>query len=91
MLIVNLTADGERSFTYLVHPGVAITYVSQDAFRAARIVLLQLNWPHRQSPLAGVLSEGARRMRIEAGRLHVLFDVNLRSGKMWGILMKSLN
>lgn len=27
VLIVNLTADGERSFTYLVHPG-ADTYVS---------------------------------------------------------------
>ncbi|WP_434638039.1 aminoimidazole riboside kinase [Klebsiella sp. I138] len=81
VLIVNLTADGERSFTYLVHPG-ADTFVSpKDLPR------FQANeWFYFSSigltdrPAREACLEGARRMRDAGG--YVLFDVNLRS-KMW--------
>lgn len=81
VLIVNLADDGERSFTYLVHPG-ADTYVSpQDLppfcknewFCFSSIGLT--DHPAREACL-----EGARRMREAGG--HVLFDVNLRT-TMW--------
>ncbi|WP_194207594.1 aminoimidazole riboside kinase [Superficieibacter sp. 1612_C1] len=81
VLIVNLADNGERSFTYLVHPG-ADTYVSpQDLppfcknqwFYFSSIGLT--DHPAREACL-----EGARRMREAGG--HVLFDVNLRT-TMW--------
>ncbi len=82
VLIVNLTADGERSFTYLVHPG-ADTYVSPQDLPPFR----QYEWFYfssiglTDSPAREACLEGARRMREAGG--YVLFDVNLRS-KMWG-------
>lgn len=82
VLIVNLTADGERSFTYLVHPG-ADTYVSPQDLPPFR----QYEWFYFSSigltdrPAREACLEGARRMREAGG--YVLFDVNLRS-KMWG-------
>lgn len=81
VLIVNLTADGERSFTYLVHPG-ADTYVSPQDLPPFR----QYEWFYfssiglTDSPAREACLEGARRMREAGG--YVLFDVNLRS-KMW--------
>ena len=81
VLIVNLTADGERSFTYLVHPG-ADTYVSPQDLPPFR----EHEWFYFSSigltdrPAREACLEGARRMREAGG--YVLFDVNLRS-KMW--------
>ena len=81
VLIVNLTADGERSFTYLVHPG-ADTYVSPQDLPTFR----KYEWFYfssiglTDSPAREACLEGARRMREAGG--YVLFDVNLRS-KMW--------
>ncbi len=55
VLIVNLTADGERSFTYLVHRCRYLRFAAGPAaVQAARMVLLQLNWPHRQARSRGV-------------------------------------
>lgn len=81
VLIVNLADDGERSFTYLVHPG-ADTYVSpQDLPPFCKNQWFYFNsigltdHPAREACL-----EGARKMREAGG--HVLFDVNLRT-TMW--------
>ncbi|WP_407575395.1 aminoimidazole riboside kinase [Raoultella terrigena] len=81
VLIVNLASDGERSFTYLVHPG-ADTFVSPADLPAFR--------PHEwfyfssigltDQPAREACLEGAKRAREAGG--YVLFDVNLRS-KMW--------
>ncbi|WP_425444897.1 aminoimidazole riboside kinase [Superficieibacter electus] len=81
VLIVNLADDGERSFTYLVHPG-ADTYVSPQDLPPFR----QNEWFCFSSigltdhPAREACLEGARRMREVGG--HVLFDVNLRPA-MW--------
>lgn len=81
VLIVNLTPGGERSFSYLVHPG-AHTFVSvhdlptfstNEWFYFNSIGLSDS--PAREACLAG-----ARQMRAAGG--HVMFDVNLRVS-MW--------
>lgn len=81
VLIVNLTAEGERSFTYLVHPG-ADTFVSPrdlPQFRAHEWFYFS-SIGLTDSPAREACLVGARRMREAGG--YVLFDVNLRS-KMW--------
>lgn len=81
VLIVNLTAQGERSFTYLVYPG-AETFVSTGDLP----VFKANEWFYFSSigltdrPARDACLEGARRMRAAGG--HVLFDVNLRPA-MW--------
>ncbi|AKE60961.1 aminoimidazole riboside kinase [Citrobacter farmeri] len=81
VLIVNLTPEGERSFTYLVHPG-ADTFVSvQDlpAFSANEWFYFS-SIGLTDSPAREACLEGARRMKAAGG--HVMFDVNLRVS-MW--------
>ncbi|WP_414165550.1 aminoimidazole riboside kinase [Superficieibacter sp. BNK-5] len=81
VLIVNLADDGERSFTYLVHPGADTCVSPQDLppFRKNEWFCFSsiglTDHPAREACL-----EGARRMREAGG--HVLFDVNLRT-TMW--------
>ena len=81
VLIVNLTPEGERSFTYLVHPG-ADTFVSvQDlpTFSANEWFYFS-SIGLTDSPAREACLEGARRMKTAGG--HVMFDVNLRVS-MW--------
>ncbi|WP_336221178.1 aminoimidazole riboside kinase [Citrobacter amalonaticus] len=81
VLIVNLTPEGERSFTYLVHPG-ADTFVSvQDlpTFSASEWFYFS-SIGLTDSPAREACLEGARRMKAAGG--HVMFDVNLRVS-MW--------
>lgn len=81
VLIVNLAPNGERSFTYLVHPG-AHTFVSvQDlpAFSPGEWFYFS-SIGLSDSPAREACLEGARRMRATGG--HVMFDVNLRIS-MW--------
>ncbi|EAA1980724.1 aminoimidazole riboside kinase [Salmonella enterica subsp. enterica serovar Java] len=81
VLIVNLTPEGERSFTYLVHPG-ADTFVStQDlpAFGTSEWFYFS-SIGLTDSPAREACLEGARRMKAAGG--HVMFDVNLRVS-MW--------
>ncbi|WP_435928340.1 aminoimidazole riboside kinase [Dryocola sp. BD613] len=81
VLIVNLTAEGERSFTYLVHPG-ADTFVSlQDLpkFNASEWLCFS-SIGLTDSPAREACLEGAKRIRAAGG--HVMFDVNLRVS-MW--------
>lgn len=81
VLIVNLAADGERSFTYLVHPGADTAVTPQD------LPMFQAHeWLYFSSigltdlPARDACLDGARKMREAGG--HVLFDVNLRTS-MW--------
>lgn len=81
VLIVNLTPDGERSFTYLVKPS-ADTFVS-----VADLPVFQPGeWFYfssiglTDSPAREACLEGAQRMRAAGGQ--VMFDVNLRES-MW--------
>lgn len=81
VLIVNLTEEGERSFTYLVHPGAEMFVTEQDlpAFNSNEWFYFSsiglTNSPSREACL-----EGARRIKAAGG--HVMFDVNLRVS-MW--------
>lgn len=87
VLIVNLTPEGERSFTYLVHPG-ADTFVSvQDlpTFSANEWFYFS-SIGLTDSPAREACLEGARRMKTAGG--HVMFDVNLRVS-MWRDTQKS--
>ncbi len=81
VLIVNLTPDGERSFTYLVRPS-ADTFVSVDdlpTFQPGEWFYFS-SIGLTDSPAREACLEGARRMRAAGG--HVMFDVNLRES-MW--------
>lgn len=62
VLIVNLTADGERSFTYLVHPGADI-YVSPQDLPPFR----QYEWFYFSS--IGLTDSPAREACLEGARL----------------------
>lgn len=81
VLIVNLTPEGERSFTYLVNPGAHTTVSVQDlpAFHPGEWFYFSSIGLTR-SPAREACLEGARRMRAAGG--HVMFDVNLRV-RMW--------
>ncbi|WP_300000826.1 aminoimidazole riboside kinase [uncultured Cedecea sp.] len=81
VLIVNLTEEGERSFTYLVHPGAEMFVCEQDlpTFNANEWFYFS-SIGLTSSPSREACLEGARRMRAAGG--HVMFDVNLRL-TMW--------
>jgi len=81
VLIVNLTAEGERSFTYLVHPGAEMFVCEQDlpTFKANEWFYFS-SIGLTSSPSREACLEGARRMKAAGG--HVMFDVNLRLN-MW--------
>jgi len=81
VLIVNLTAQGERSFTYLVHPGAEMFVSEQDipAFNTNEWFYFS-SIGLTSSPSREACLEGARRMKAAGG--HVMFDVNLRLN-MW--------
>jgi len=81
VLIVNLTPEGERSFTYLVHPGADAFVSTHDLpeFKAGEWFYFS-SIGLTESPAREACLEGARRMKAAGG--HVMFDVNLRVN-MW--------
>lgn len=88
VLIVNLTADGERSFTYLVHPG-ADTYVSPQDLPPFR----QYEWFYFSSisptvPLAKHVWKGRDACEKPVA---TCYSTSTYAAKCGGIPMKSLN
>lgn len=89
VLIVNLTADGERSFTYLVHPGLIPTFRRRTCRRSGStngFTSAQLASP------TGPLARRALRERDACEKpVATCYSTSTYAAKCGGILMKSLN